>query len=69
MAGGHADNGVYFVNQTSGESAQVDPSDIVTNNPSELIVLIPELVTSPVPPGKKPRNYRMVARPQADLFL
>lgn len=36
-------NGVYFVNQTSDESTKVDPSDIVTNNPSELIIVIPEL--------------------------
>ncbi len=43
VAGEHADNGVYFVNQASGESTKVDPTDIVTNNPSELIVVIPAL--------------------------
>lgn len=43
VAGEHAGNGVYFVNQTSGESTKVDPSDMVTNNPSELIIVIPEL--------------------------
>jgi hypothetical protein len=43
VAGEHADNGVYFVNETSSESTKVDPTDIVTNNPSELIVMIPEL--------------------------
>jgi hypothetical protein len=43
VVGEHADNGVYFVNQTSGESTKVDPSDIVINNPSELIIVIPEL--------------------------
>jgi len=44
VAGEHADNGVYFVNETSGESTKVDPTDIVTNNPSELIIVIPALV-------------------------
>ncbi len=43
ISGEHAGNGIYFVNQTSGESTKVDSSDIVTNNPSELIVVIPEL--------------------------
>jgi hypothetical protein len=45
VMGEHADNGVYFVNQTSGESTKVDQADIVVNNPSELIVIIPELAT------------------------
>ena len=44
VTGEHADNGVYFVNQTSGESTKMDPTDIVTNNPSELIIVIPALV-------------------------
>lgn len=35
--------GVYFVNQTSGESVKVDPADLVVNDPSELIIVIPEL--------------------------
>jgi len=43
VAGEHADTGVYFVNQTSGESTKVDTADLVTNNPSELIIMIPEL--------------------------
>ncbi|MGV8091890.1 MAG: DNA-binding domain-containing protein [Mangrovibacterium sp.] len=43
LAGDNEDVGVYFVNRTSGESTRVDPSDMVTNNPSELIVMIPEL--------------------------
>ncbi|MGV8090967.1 MAG: DUF4469 domain-containing protein [Mangrovibacterium sp.] len=43
VAGDNENVGVYFVNQTSGESTRVDPSDMVTNNPSELIVMIPEL--------------------------
>ncbi len=43
VAGEHADNGVYFVNQTLGERMKVDPTDIAINNPSELIVVIPAL--------------------------
>jgi hypothetical protein len=36
-------NGVYFINQDTNERTAVDPSDFVTNNPSELIVVIPPL--------------------------
>jgi hypothetical protein len=36
-------NGVYFINQDTQESTKVDPTDIVTNNPSELIIVIPAL--------------------------
>jgi hypothetical protein len=43
IAGDNAANGIYFVNQTTAERTKVDSSDIVTNNPSELIVVIPEL--------------------------
>jgi hypothetical protein len=41
LAGDNA--GVYFVNQTTFERIRVEGSDIVTNNPSELIVVIPSL--------------------------
>jgi hypothetical protein len=43
IAGDSAANGIYFVNQATSERTKVDSSDIVTNNPSELIVIIPEL--------------------------
>ncbi|MDR2774712.1 MAG: DUF4469 domain-containing protein [Tannerella sp.] len=43
IAGEHADNGVYFVNQATSKRTKVESSDIVTNNPSELIVVIPVL--------------------------
>jgi hypothetical protein len=43
IAGDSAANGVYFVNQTTAERTKVDDSDIVVNNPSELIVVIPAL--------------------------
>jgi hypothetical protein len=33
--------GIYFVNQSSSEHTQADDSNIVTNNPSELIFVIP----------------------------
>jgi hypothetical protein len=43
IAGDNETNGVYFINQDTQESTKVDASDIVTNNPSELIVVIPDL--------------------------
>ncbi|MDR0825094.1 MAG: DUF4469 domain-containing protein [Prevotella sp.] len=46
IAGDNPENGVYFVNQISQARIQVEPSDIVVNNPSELIVVIPDLPIS-----------------------
>jgi hypothetical protein len=43
IAGDNAANGIYFVNQTTSERTKVDISDMVTNNPSELIVVTPPL--------------------------
>jgi len=43
LAGDNSDIAVYFVNQTTSERIKVEASDIVTNNPSELIIVIPEL--------------------------
>ncbi len=43
IAGESEANGVYFVNQSTQARTKVDASDIVTNNPSELIIVIPEL--------------------------
>jgi hypothetical protein len=37
------DNGVYFINQDTQERSKVELSDMVINNPSEIIVVIPEL--------------------------
>ena len=37
------ETGVYFVNQATQARTKVDESDIVTNNPSEVIVVIPAL--------------------------
>jgi len=39
----HPGVGVYFVPQGGGERVKVDPSDIVINNPSELLVVTPAL--------------------------
>jgi hypothetical protein len=43
IAGDSDDIGVYFVPQDGGERVMVDASDIVTNNPSELMVHTPAL--------------------------
>lgn len=43
LAGTHEAVGVYLVSQLSGQRFKIDPSDIVTNKPSELIILVPEL--------------------------
>jgi hypothetical protein len=45
IAGTDESVGVYFVNQDTAEKTKVDPSEVVTNNPSELIIVIPELVS------------------------
>ena len=43
IAGSNAENGVYFVNQTTHARAKVEFSDIIINNPSELMIVVPEL--------------------------
>jgi hypothetical protein len=43
IAGSDTTNGIYFVSQATSERVWVDDSNIVTNNPSELIVVIPAL--------------------------
>jgi hypothetical protein len=43
IAGDNAANGVYFVNSDTQERTKVDATDIVNNNPSELIIVIPAL--------------------------
>ncbi|WP_042720189.1 DNA-binding domain-containing protein [Flavobacterium sp. B17] len=43
VAGNDPFIGVFFVNTTSGVRTMVEESDMVTNNPSELIVVIPAL--------------------------
>lgn len=43
IAGDHNANGVYFVNTATENRIQVEADDVVVNNPSELIVVIPDL--------------------------
>ena len=45
IAGDNAACGVWFVNQDTKERTRVDNDDIVTNNPSELVIVIPGLET------------------------
>ena len=47
--------GVYFVNEITGDEIPVDSSDVVTNNPSELIVVVPALTAG---------IYRLVVKTQ-----
>jgi len=43
VAGTDAANGIFFLDTATQARTAVDPSDIVTNNPSELLVVIPAL--------------------------
>jgi hypothetical protein len=43
IEGDNEQNGVFFVNQGTSERVKVDSTDIVNNNPSELLVVIPAL--------------------------
>ncbi|PJJ66595.1 DNA-binding domain-containing protein [Chryseobacterium geocarposphaerae] len=43
IAGENPANGIFFVNTSTSTRTQVEINDIVTNNPSELIVVIPDL--------------------------
>ena len=44
LVGDHPEVGVYFANEATAERTKVDATDIVTNNPSELVIVIPALV-------------------------
>jgi len=43
LTGDNPNVGVYFVNQTTSERSKVADDDIVTNNPSELVIVTPAL--------------------------
>ncbi len=43
IAGDHPDVGVWFV-QDNGNALKVDPTDLVTNNPSELVIVVPTML-------------------------
>jgi hypothetical protein len=45
IAGENENNGIFFVNQANQQKTKVDVTDIVNNNPSELIIVIPALET------------------------
>lgn len=44
LAGDDATVGVSFIEQTTGLITRVDMWDIVSNNPSELIIVVPEMI-------------------------
>jgi len=50
LVGENPEVGIYFINQSTNESIKVDASDVVNNNPSELIIVIPQLTAG---------NYRL----------
>ena len=43
VAGDNHEIGVYFINQSTHTRIKIDETDIVTNNPSEVMVVIPAL--------------------------
>lgn len=43
VTGDNVANGVFFIDQATGERVKVDASEMVVNNPSELIVVVPAL--------------------------
>ncbi|WP_262920353.1 DUF4469 domain-containing protein [Parabacteroides sp. FAFU027] len=43
VVGEHESVGIFFVNEATSERTKVDPTDIVTNNPSELVIVTPGL--------------------------
>ena len=43
IVGENPDNGVYFINTADNTRTKVDPTVFVTNNPGELIIVVPEL--------------------------
>jgi len=64
--GENTENGVYFVHQDTKARTRVDNSDIATNNPSEIMIVIPELpagtykleITTQYSPGKNLKQSR-----------
>jgi len=45
IAGENTANGIFFVNINTNDRISVEESDVVVNNPSEIIIVIPSLVT------------------------
>lgn len=46
IAGEHPDNGIYFTNIDTQEKTKVEASDIVINDPSKLMILVPATLTT-----------------------
>lgn len=45
LVGENAEVGVYFIHQATNESTKVESTDVAANNPSKLMVIIPNLAT------------------------
>lgn len=45
IAGDDISNGVFFIETATGLETKVPFEDIITNNPSELVILLPELTS------------------------
>ena len=43
IAGENPENGIFFICYETGERTKVDEKDVATNNPSELMIIIPDL--------------------------
>ena len=64
--GENPENGVYFVNQDTHERTRVDDTDVATNLPAEVMIIIPELtagtyrleITTQYSPGKNLKQPR-----------
>ena len=50
IAGDNPETGIYFVNQATQQRIKVEESDIVNNNPSEIMIITPAL---------KPGSYKL----------
>jgi len=72
IAGENSQNGIYFIHETSGAKTKISETDLISNNPSELIVIMPEL-----PSGKykielitqyTPSSKHTLKEPRATTF-
>jgi hypothetical protein len=50
LTGEHPDVGIYFISETTGQRARVAPVNVITNQNSNLLILIPDL---------QPDSYRL----------
>ena len=74
IAGANPANGIFFICWETGERTKVDMQDIVTNNPSELLIIIPDLnegtyqleVTTQF--GSGTSNSQLLKEPRTTVF-